>query len=382
MTALLPACDSLAHSLLAVNLSASHLPPLPSSARTDAIGWPCRLLAVPAPVRTLVLDQTDDLTAIRYHSTCRSLHAGYHCYPLKRGMPEAALRALTLDAAAFGCCFSWLRCFPRRVNCCAPRGTWCGWCCQSAVLPRIERLQASLRDVRLLPYLRHVTELTIVCSDKDQRLISTSQLPHSLRTLHLTPARSFDLEHGWLPPRLSTLSLCAIKNMTPLPAGVLPPSLTSLHFRCGFSNWCPIGEGVLPAGLRRLEVDEWSLPLSSLALPASLVELTVRRLANFALPALPPQLEVLCIGGVFSQSLMGVLPATLRVLELLCEYEWPISGKEFGCTPWLDRLYLNERSTELLVAANCGWARDSTHSYLSRRGPTCACSTCRPLGVC
>ena len=130
----------------------------------------------------------------------------------------------------------------------------------------------------------------------------------------------------------------------PLPAGMLPESLKSLHLTDGYDTGCAITEGVLPSNLRRLELHEWKLPLSDIALPASLVELDIHSLHNHPLPVLPAQLEVLRIGGAFNQSLLGVLPASLRVLRLTGNYYQPFTADVCDCMPQLEELYLSDHS--------------------------------------
>ena len=143
-----------------------------------------------------------------------------------------------------------------------------------------------------------------------------------------------------LPPRLTSLSLGAIKNDS-LSAGVLPQSLTSLELTRGFKTRC--GETVLPSNLRRLELDEWKPRLSHIVLPAALTELDIRWLSNHPLPALPPQLEVLAIGGALNQPLIDVLPSSLRVLRLT-GFDPPLTADMFASTPQLEELYLKDDS--------------------------------------
>ena len=83
--------DSLSTPLIA---EAFLSPPPPSHAKYTTARH-CHLWDVPTPVRSLMLDYMDDRTAIRYLSTCQSLHAGYHHYPLKRPMAESVFREVT-----------------------------------------------------------------------------------------------------------------------------------------------------------------------------------------------------------------------------------------------------------------------------------------------
>ena len=218
------------------------------------------------------------------------------------------------------------------------------------LMPRVIRLSDQLRDVQLLPYLRHLTELTITCDDEHNRLDSKHPLPQSLHTLRINDSPRFTAKPDMLPLRLTSLSLGAIQN-TPLPAGVLPHSLTSLRLMYGFDTRWAIEEGVLPANLQQLSLHEWSLRFS-IALPASLTSLSISWLSNAPLPVLPPQLELLRIGGEFNQPLTGVLPSSLRVLELIGHYRQPFTTDMFASTPVLEELYLGDYGFLRPIAAS------------------------------
>ena len=72
-----------------------------SSSHLCDLARPCRLLDTPSAVRCLVLDYLDDTSAIRCLSSCRSLHAGYHSYPVKRAVSVESLQQLfKLDVQA------------------------------------------------------------------------------------------------------------------------------------------------------------------------------------------------------------------------------------------------------------------------------------------
>ena len=373
-----------------------------SSSHALVIALPCPLLDAPNAVRSLILDYVDDLTATRCLTTCHSLYRGLHQYPLKQAMSVASFLDATqlksylkynplcietcyflqLLQLPFGltftmtrttgvlfarillgvvlaivwCCLVWLLLFRRRVDCCTKSrpGLWR----RRHTIPRVTRLCTELYDTRLLPYLQHLTELSIAYDKDEERFVSSNNpLPHSLRTMRLLASPDLVLLSTTLPPHLTSLSLSTLKDWR-LPVGVLPASLTSLHLTEGFDMRWPIKAGVLPSSLQRLSIDEWTLPLSDIALPASLVELDIDNLADRPLLALPPQLEVLRIGGAFNQSLLGVLPASLRVLRLVGEY-----NQLLNLTAWAPQL-------EELVFKRCG----SSHYRLP--------ATCRAFCVC
>ena len=353
------------------------------------ITQPCRLFDIPTAVRSMMLDYLDDCTASHYLSSCRSLYADYHHYPVKRAVSVDTFTRLTtvnhyhrhrdfarmyyyaspivVIVTVFTLPFvsngsvhrfflvfwinfvvQWLfyivrhRLVRRRDCCCVGRrvNVLRGW----YQLPRVQRLSDELRDMRLLRYLHHLTELTVLYKPIGKKY----PLPHSLRTLRFSATLDLILEADTFPPRLTSLSLSKIKN-TPLPADVLPESLTSLQLTSGFDTQSSIGAGVLPASLQRLEVDEWKLPLSRIVLPPSLIELDIHSLSNYRLPVLPPQLQVLAIGGAFNQPLTGVLPSGLRVLRLTGHFSQPLTAIEFASTPVLEELYLGDHSASLLA---------------------------------
>ena len=360
---------------------------------------PCHLLDVPPPVRSLVLDYMDDRTAIRYLSTCRLLHAGYHAYPVKQAMSVETFREATqLDAYLrlrpllfqlcaltqllapclliplftqgawhdnlilllvscvlstwAWCYFAWLL-LTRRVDCCT-RGWWGRWS-RRYQMPRVQRLSEPLSDARLLPYLQHLTELT-AAYDRLRPFGKKYPLPRSLLTLHIKSNLDLTLRPSTLPPRLTSLSLGAIKNKTLL-AGVLPESLTSLHLTYGFDARFRVGVSVFPSKLVKLEIERLMVPLSHIALPDSLIELHIHSLSDLPLPALPSHLQVLDIGGAFNQPLAGVLPSSLRVLRLACRFDQPLTADVFACTPQLKELYL-------MTHMNHGPVRELTASGL------------------
>ena len=369
-------------------ISVGHL--LSSRSHIVDVAQPCPLLDVIPPIRSLILDHMDDCTAIRYLSTCSTLHAGYHEYGVKQAMSVASfmevtelesffhrvIRAVwfvTVQSCLLVPCYASLLWHPPfliflgvflafllattaylgwlwltwRRDCCT-RGKPGMWR-RRYIIPRVQRLSEKLSDLRLLPYLQHLTELT-TAHHKRWSLGTGNPLPRSLRTLRLLNSPDLLLEPDTLPPHLTSLSLSAIKH-TQLPVGVLPQSLTSLHFTYGFDTRCGIGANVLPSGLLKLKLYEWTLPLSHIALPASLTDLDIRSLSDHPLSALPPQLQVLAVGGAFSQPLTGVLPPTLRVLRLTGAFDQPLSADTFTCTPQLEELWLSDRSPARELAA-------------------------------
>jgi len=387
--------DSLRTPLVFVaNSSASRSSPSPP--HVIDIVRPCPLLDTLPPIRSMMLDYMDDRTAMHYLSTCQSLHVLYHHYPLKQAMSESAFVEATrlpayferirrggrwipicvvlqvfifiivavpvviampqsqrpvafalLIAAAVVLWCGIARCVQlrRRADCCTS-GRWRIWR-RRYRMPRVTKLSDALQELRLAPYLQHLTELTIRYDKLYRPFGKKYPLPHSLRTLHLLDSPGLIMDADTLPPRLTSLSLGAIKN-APLPAGVLPQSLTSLQLTSGFDVSWSIEENVLPSNLQRLELDRWTRPMSHLALPASLIELTVHYLPDRPLQPLPSQLQVLAIGGWFNQSLTGVLPSNLRVLRLTGHYDQPLTARLFASTPHLEELHLNDHSAREL----------------------------------
>ena len=270
---------------------------------------------MPHPIRALVLAFADDRSAIALLTSCRSHYAGYHSYPLKSAMPLNVLRSVAqldeqsyrmvrircsvlviavlfstllywhVSASAdynvprwFGVCLGlWCLCeatspLTERRDCCTPR--WWHVCRRPFRngLPRVTRLAEPLADLRLLPYLQHLTELTTV-----EKFSSGSvRLPRSLFALDLQrDCPDLLLQPDTLPSRLTSLSLSKLGGLEreagPLPAGVLPQSLRTLVLHASFDMRRSIRGGVLPDALHRLDLRVWSRPLSNIALPASLV---------------------------------------------------------------------------------------------------------------
>ena len=213
----------------------------------------------------------------------------------------------------------------------------------------MQRLRTALWDVSLLRYLQHLTELTIAY-DKKKPFGKKNPLPQTLRTLRLRDSTDLILRPDTLPPRLTTLSLGVVH--APLPAGALPQTLMSLHLRRGFDAASPIGEDMLPAGLNCLRVDEWTLPLSHIKLPASLTELHIDRLTSRRWPALPARLQTLCVGDDFNLSLDGYLPTSLRILRLTNAFDQPLTASLFASIPQLEELWLSDNSPECQLAAH------------------------------
>ena len=182
-----------------------------------------------------MLDYMDDTTAITYLSTCHSLHAGYHQYPLKAAMsvttfleatqleryfkrmqtwksaciqiPLANLFSIGFLLPRTGtiifnvvvgtvlvlswCYFLWLLLMQRRVDCCAKGrlGMWRRHYC----IPRVMKLREGMSDMRLLPYLQHLTELATL-NNKYWPIGRKHPLPHSLRTLQLYSSADLTLK--------------------------------------------------------------------------------------------------------------------------------------------------------------------------------------------
>ena len=191
------------------------------------------LLDIIPPVRLLMLDCMDDRTATRYLTTCKLLHASYHAYPLKWGMSvrvfreythvkqhlvhgERATQAASAPVTIVGMwqwaltCHHIVRMLFTRSDCCASGRSSAGRRLLHP-LPRGLRLSEELRDVRLLPYLQHLTELT-AADNCDWPMFRNPRLPLSLRTLHLKHSPSLTLESHTLPPRLTSLTLGAVGN--------------------------------------------------------------------------------------------------------------------------------------------------------------------------
>ena len=321
---------------------------------------PCPILATADVVHLLVLQLVDDLTAVRLLTSCQALYARYSAYPLTRAVSLTALRQCALLDAGYekvgrAHCIRqpvWLRIpwlqRPEQRARPSPRYKR-GVDRRGFQLPRVLRLKDALWDVRLLQHVPHLTELTM-CGQGEWPPGRRYALPRSLRTLQLNSSPQLTVTRDTLPPRLTSLSLGAVANM-PLPAGVLPQSLRSLHLMTGFDMSNGVGEGVLPAGLRRLELGEWTLPLSQLRLPSSLVELVVHELGDHPLHEPLAQLELLSIGGAFNRSLTGALPSSLRVLRLTGHYHQPLPASVFARTPHLAELLLGDLVTTTLVGA-------------------------------
>ena len=220
-----------------------------------------------------MLDCMDDLSAVRYLSTCSVLHAGYHEYPVKQAMSVAThldayfdrvkrgrrtveqLQAVILFCTLVLTFIAWnefiahvliIACnaliaidigflvwlpLSRRVDCCK-RDWWATWR-RRYIIPRVQQLSDELSDMRLLPHLQHLTELTMTFGEF-KLCRREYRLPRSLRTLRLKDSPSLTLRSDTLPPHLTSLSLGAVVDK-PFPAGVLPQSLTSLHLTLGFN---------------------------------------------------------------------------------------------------------------------------------------------------
>ena len=349
----------------------------------------CQLLATPPPIRCLMLDYLDDTSTMQYLSSCRSLHAGYHDYPVKRALSvKAAQLVFKLDVferyerhikryrylawalllvvnlvnsnllgsmakkVVLPILWSFLVCacvffigrllLARRKSCCAKGWRLDPW--RGGPMLRVTRLRESLRDPRLLRYLQHVTELSVMYS-KDYP-VKKYPLPRSLRALRLYDSEHDDivLKPDTLPPSLTSLLVGKIKNEL-LPVGVLPQSLTSLQLLDTFDIASLIDASAWPSSLQQLKLLGDKLQLSHIALPPSLIELDIRSLADHPLSVLPAQLQVLCIGGTYNQPLTGVLPASLRVLRLVGEFNQPLTADVLASIPQLEELHLSDYPT-------------------------------------
>ena len=325
---------------------------------------PPPLLDVATPVRFLIWQYMDDRSAIRYLSTCRSLHRIYHSYPLKRSLRikkfsrahymHGRRRWYTLWLARLvgRLCHSTLP----RLGCCDRDGIdgdsrLSVFGTKLGPVPRVIKVKGTVWS-SLLPYLKHIVEADV--ADDDSLPIGPyNTLPRSLRTLRLHDSPNLTLKLNTLPPRLTALTLGRLKRGAQLEAGVLPLSLTSLHLTGDFNTRSPIVAGVLPPTLRRLEVDEWKLPLSDLAMPASIVHLRLHILNSDTIHpgTLPPHLEELRLEGFFDQPHpigADVLPSSLRVLHLMGCYSQPFTYRTFARVQQLEELWLSHHFTHPL----------------------------------
>ena len=364
-----------------------HSPPKPSSSSYTLTIQPPLLLDVATPIRSMVWQYMDDRSAVQYLSTCHSLHRVYHSYPVKRALSvdkfsHAAymdgrrswsslclvllmagnltsalllLASLTLWpvalVVALGCSISLCLCnrtLPR-IGCCGQDGVSNGRLSgflrsKLRPIPRVITVTGTIPS-HLLPYLKHVVEARVV--DDDSLSIGPhNPLPRSLRTLQLYDSPHLTLKPDTLPPRLTALTLGALKRGAQLKPGVLPYSLVKLHLTGEFNTRSAIVAGVLPPTLQRLEVDEWKLPLSDLVMPASLVHLRVHMLNSDTIRpgTLPPQLEVLQLEGFFDQPHpigADVLPTSLRVLHLMGCYSQPFTYRTLAGMKQLVELQLS-----------------------------------------
>jgi len=140
--------------------------------------------------------------------------------------------------------------------------------------------------------------------------------------------------------------LGGLKRGAQLQPGVLPHALVSLHLTGEFNTRSPIAADVLPPTLQRLEVDEWKLPLSDLAMPTSLLHLRLHMLNHDTIHpnTLPPNLLTLRLEGFFDQPHpigADVLPATLRSLHLMGCYSQPFTYRTFVALRQLEELQLS-----------------------------------------
>ncbi|GAM18029.1 hypothetical protein SAMD00019534_012040 [Acytostelium subglobosum LB1] len=208
-------------------------------------------------------------------------------------------------------------------------------------------------------HLTHAHSITSIRfgEEFDQKIVVGS-LPNSL--IRLQFGRSFDqrLEHGSLPPSLqcllfgdklsadrlySKLELAAMRRVTgssklpfplprnnrfnePLSPGVLPQSLTKLHFGYGFDQ--DLKDGVLPdsietlyfgSGFRRIQDRD--------ALPRSLTKLYLGSLFEQHLErqVLPLGLKTLMFGALYASIINpGDIPSSVTILRMSERYELQI----------------------------------------------------------
>ena len=315
------------------------------------------LLDVATPIRSMVWAYMDDRSAIQYLSTCRSLHRIYHSYPLKQLLTVGQFSRAEYMNNRVNRYSLWLACLAGylckrplpRFGCCDRDGItnrpMSGLMRSTpSSIPRVTFVVGTVRS-SLLPYLKHIEEAD-VADDSSLPIGPHNPLPHSLRTLRLHDSPKLTLKPNTLPSRLTSLTLGRLKSGAQLRPGVLPHSLVSLHLTGEFNTRSPIAQGVLPPTLKRLEVDEWKLPLSDLAMPASLVHLRVHMLNSDTIQpgTLPPNLEVLQLEGFFDQPhpiSAGVLPSSLRVLHLMGCYSQRFTYKTFGALQQLEELHLS-----------------------------------------
>ena len=309
------------------------------------------LLDVANPIRALIWQYMDDCSAIRYLSICRSLQRVYHSYPLQRVVSAEHFSQAEYVAGRRSRLRLWLariagllchRQLPH-FGCCdadgrLPRSQ------PSHPIPRVIVMSGTVRS-SLLPFVQHLVAADV--ADDDSLPIGPhNPLPRCLRTLRLYDSPNLTLKPATLPPRITALTLGGLRRGAQLGVGVLPHSLVSLHLTGEFNTRSPIVAGVLPPNLQRLEVDEWKLPLSALAMPASVIHLRVHMLNSDTIRpgTLPPNLQTLKLEGFFDQPhpiSANVLPASLRRLHLMGCYSQPFTYKTFGALQQLEELQLS-----------------------------------------
>ncbi|KAN0039200.1 hypothetical protein ACTA71_001394 [Dictyostelium dimigraforme] len=169
--------------------------------------------------------------------------------------------------------------------------------------------------------------------------IEKGYLPNSLTSLSFGSNFNQTLKKCVLPNSLTTLSFGYYYNQ-PFEKDVLPNSLTTLSF--GYSFDQPFGKEVLPNNLKTLELDYiFNQPIEKEVLPNSLTTLSFGNCFNqpiekevlpnnltslsfgncFNQPiekeVLPNNLTTLTLDGEFGHQLKGVLPNSLKSLEIL-----------------------------------------------------------------
>ena len=200
----------------------------------------------------------------------------------------------------------------------------------------------------LPPHLTHL-HLREGQRDRTGRLISAvdtvpwtaGALPMSL--LHLTLEADWPLSAGVLPPSL--LSLHLLRYNRPLEPGSLPPNLVEL--RCGLSFNHPLSAGVIPPSLLRLHlesgrydhslVDAFSVDchLTTLVITSALSQPLTPR-------TLPPSLTELDVSGRWDQPLDGLLPSSLIHLHLPHRWSQPLTTTSLASAPLLQTLDLGD----------------------------------------